>query len=138
MSTNSERNKILEMVASGTISADEAAKLLSAQVEAQEAAAAEPPPSPKTPEPTELKSQNGQPRWFHVRVSDLNTGKRKVSVNIPIRLMKFGLQIGSRFSPEIADLDVEELSAMLTEGSDMMLVEVEDEEDGEHVQIYVS
>ena len=64
-------------------------------------------------------------------------GVGKVTVNIPVRLMKAGLGLGRRLTPTAGGIDWDELQAMLTDGREGMLIEVQDEESGEHVQIYV-
>jgi hypothetical protein len=71
-----------------------------------------------------------------VQVNDLATGKCKVKVNVPLRMVKFGLSIGKRFAPELEGMDWDDLSRVMTEDAGL-LVDVQDEEDGEHVQIYV-
>ncbi len=127
----SNRKEILDLLANGKISADEAAELL-AQT------------SPEAPlEPAAVKAGsepavNGKkPTWFRVRVRNLETGQNKVTVNIPLRMLNFGLKLGRRFSPELEGLDYDELTGMMSEMSAGMLVEVQDEEDNEHVQVYV-
>ncbi|MBK8902869.1 MAG: hypothetical protein IPM53_16895 [Anaerolineaceae bacterium] len=134
------RMEILELLSNGKISAAEAADLLS-DVNAPEEAA--PPPPEKSPEPApaeepEMASEGGpEPSWFRVRVSNLETGKNRVTVNIPVRMMKFGLKIGSRFSPEINGLDWNELTGMIKDMKSGMLVDVQDAESNEHVQVYL-
>ncbi|MBP7999362.1 MAG: hypothetical protein KA314_01195 [Chloroflexi bacterium] len=135
MSTEQERTKILEMLAQGTITADEAVNLLEKPVPA----AANPAPTPDFPQaPAEKRFTNGQqPRWLHIRIGNLESGKDRVKVKIPFRLMRWGLKLGSKFTDELDDLDIEELIKGLHDGDDGMLVDVQDEDDGEHVQIYV-
>lgn len=142
------RMEILELLSSGKITAAEAADLLS-NIDAPEEVA--PPPAEKSPEAapsweSELASKSGaesgpeggpEPSWFRVRVSNLETGKNRVTVNIPVRMMKFGLKIGSRFSPEINGLDWNELTGMMRDMKTGMLVDVQDEESNEHVQVYL-
>lgn len=142
------RMEILELLSNGKITAVEAADLLS-NIDAPEEVA--PPPAEKSPEPapsweSELASKGGaesgpeggpEPSWFRVRVSNLETGKNRVTVNIPVRMMKFGLKIGSRFSPEINGLDWNELTGMMRDMKTGMLVDVQDEESNEHVQVYL-
>lgn len=134
------RMEILELLSNGKITAAEAANLLS-DMDSPEVAAA--PAPEKAPESVVLKeaeaaSANGpEPSWFRVRVSNLETGKNRVTVNIPVRMMKFGLKIGSRFSPEIGDLDWNELTGMMKDMKTGMLVDVQDEESNEHVQVYL-
>ena len=65
------------------------------------------------------------------------TGKTKTSVNIPLGLMEWGLQIGAQFAPEVANINSEELIEALQSGVDGKIVDVIDEEDGEHVEIFI-
>ncbi len=125
MATTEERMKILTMIREGKITAEEGAKLLSALGESQK-----PSRSPGT-------RASGEPRWFRVRVTDLVSGKTKVSVNIPFGLMEWGLQIGAQFAPEVGNLDFEQLKEMLQSGVEGKIVDVIDEEDGEHVEIFI-
>ena len=139
----SEQQEILELLAKGKISADEAAELLSNL--SGKAEKIDPAPE-KEPEPvtveetaTPIEKKNGkQPSWFKVRVRNLETGKNKVTVNIPLRMVDFGLKLGRRFAPELDGLDYSELSGMMKsmDGAGV-LVEVEDEESNEHVQVFV-
>lgn len=142
MSSTNERQAILDMLASGKITAVEAADLLKA---GSAPGAGAPPPGS---EPAALKQaeaaatapagrSNGGPSWFHVRVTNMQTGKTKVTVNIPMRLLKFGVKFGSKFAPELQGMSWDDINAMLAEGGEGVLVDVQDEEDGERVQIYV-
>lgn len=77
-------------------------------------------------------------KFFRVRVTDLNTGKNKANVKIPSSLVEFGLKMGSRFAPEaMQGLDVDQLLAALKSGSEGKVVEVDDEDKGEHVEVYI-
>ena len=125
MATTEERMKILNMIREGKISAEEGAQLLSALGDSEKPARV---PSTRA---------SGEPRWFRVRVTDLVSGKTKVSVNIPFGLMEWGMQIGAQFAPEVADLDFEQLKEMLESGVEGKVVDVIDEEDGEHVEIFI-
>lgn len=150
-----KRQEILELLATGKLTVDEAADLLSGgnQTEVKGVAEAEEEPIvQKEPAPAELddlikvepdparayasKSDGSRPSWLRVRVSDMKTGKNKVTVNVPMRLVRFGLSIGSHFAPELDGLDWDEIDSYLS-AEKGMLVDVQDEEDGEHVQIFV-
>lgn len=145
-----ERRKILELLANGKITADEASSMLNAEAATAAVAQGGPAePVEKQPKPAQDKPSAPaadvlpeeqaarQPSWLHVRVSDLQTGKRKVSVNMPLHLIKIGMKLGSGFAPELREVDWHELNSALVSGEKGILLEVEDEEDGEHVQIYV-
>ncbi len=132
------RMEILELLSNGKITAAEAADLLS-DVGSPAEKAPQPPEKIATPSPpTPLApGADHEPSWFRVRVANLETGKNRVTVNIPVRMMKFGLKIGSRFSPEIENLDWNELTGLMQDMKSGMLVDVQDEESNEHVQVYL-
>jgi hypothetical protein len=79
----------------------------------------------------------GQARWFRVRVTDMATGRTKVNVNLPLSLVKAGIKMGAHFAPDMEDLDWDELVIAIQEGASGKIVDVEDEEDGERVEVYV-
>jgi hypothetical protein len=125
MATTEERMKILTMIREGKITAEEGAKLLSALSTSQKGG-------------KKVVARGGaEPKWFRVRVTDMVTGKMKTSVNIPFGLMQWGMQIGAQFAPEVGELDMDQLSQMLQSGVEGKIVDVIDEEDGEHVEIFV-
>jgi hypothetical protein len=142
-----ERMHILQMVEQGRISAHEAAQLLSSLQGTPPAASPPSEPAPGQPidleelplpdQPAQPQTAAGKARWLRVRVTDLATGKRKVTVNMPFGLVNWGLKIGARYAPEVRDFDFEELSQMLESGAEGKLVDVMDEEDGEHVEVFV-
>lgn len=121
MATNEERMQILKMLEAGQITAEEAAKLL----EALDASTKGEP------------ERDGGANWFRVRVTDTRTGRSKVNVNIPINLVNLGLKIGARFAPDIKDLDFEEVIEAIRSGVQGRIVDVQDEEEGERVEIFV-
>jgi hypothetical protein len=121
-----ERSRILQMVSENKIDAQEAARLLSALNASPDSASA--------PEPT---TRTGGARWFRVRVTDMETGRTKVNVNLPLSLVKVGMRMGAHFAPEVEDLDWDELMTAIQDGAAGKLVEVEDMEDGEKVEVYV-
>lgn len=122
-----DRTKILQMVSEGKIDAEQAADLLNAL---RTRGAPDVPPAPTTP-------HSGKGRWLRVRITNLETGRAKVNVNLPFGLVRAGLKIGSHFAPEMQDVDWEELLAAIDEGAQGKLVDVEDVEDGEKVEIFV-
>ncbi len=121
MATSEERMQILKMLEAGQITAEEAAKLL----EALEA------PTKGEPE------KEGQADWFRVRVTDMRTGRSKVNINIPMKLVDLGLRIGARFAPDIENLDLEEIIRAIRSGAQGRIIAVEDKEEGERVEIFI-
>jgi hypothetical protein len=126
MATTEERMQILSMVAEGKISAEEGAQLLAA-LEPERHKTVLPSPG----------GQPSEPRWFRVRVTDLETGKNKVSVNLPMGLVDVGTRMGARFAPELEDLDFADIINQIKQGAQGKIIEVEDAEGGERVEIYV-
>lgn len=122
---DNERLQILKMVQEGKITAEEAGKLLSA-----------------VDEPVASPAIAGEAKWFRVKVIDLNTGKNKVNVNLPIALLDVGLNIGMKFVPEEAlggakGIDIKQLLDAIRSGAMGKLVEVEDEDEGIRVEVVV-
>ncbi len=127
-----ERKKILNMVAEGKLTPEEADRLLGALKDSQEKA-----------------------RFFHVRVYNTDRKKPKVKVDIPIGVLKLASKIGAafkgmvpegfkidmhgreisldEFTPEMIDKIVEEI----TDEGRFILAEVTDEEKGEFVEVYI-
>ena len=128
MATTEERMRILKLIDDGKITAEEGAKLLSALSSSA---------AGKKRAVTMRAASGKQPRWFRVRVTDMKSGKTKTSVNIPLGLMEWGIQIGAQFAPEVAGLDMDQLMEALQSGAMGKIVDVVDEEDGEHVEIFV-
>jgi len=123
MATVEERMQILKMIEEGKISAEEGARLLAAL-----AAGSKPVPT---------KREGGGPKQFRVRVTDRNSGRNKVNINIPMSLVNVGLKMGARFAPDIDGINFDEVMEAVRSGSQGKIVDVVDEEDGERVEIYV-
>lgn len=127
-----ERKKILNMVAEGKITPEEADRLLGA-----------------------LKETEARTRFFRVRIYDKNRDKLKVKVDIPIGVLKLASKMSAvfkgmmpegfkmnvsgkeiyldEFSPEMIDKIVEEMS----EGGKFTLAEVTDEGKNEYVEVFI-
>jgi hypothetical protein len=83
----------------------------------------------------EIDNNGKKPRWLRIRVADTTNDQRKVKIDIPLGLIKFGMKIGRRFSPDIEGVEWSEIEEMVELAQTGFLVNVEDED--EHVQIYV-
>jgi hypothetical protein len=123
MTTAEERIQILKMIEEGKISPEEGARLLSALGQKSS------PPRPP--------AAGTDARWFRVRVTDAATGKSKVNVNIPMGLVNVGIKMGARFVPETSEIDLEEVFEQIRSGAHGKIVEVTDDESGEHVEIFI-
>ena len=126
MATAEERMRIVKMIEEWKISAEEGAKLLSALSETRRGSNG--PMPPRVP---------GSARWLRVRVTDMNTGRSKATVQIPLALIESGMKIGAHFAPEVEGVDMGTIMEALRSGMTGKIVDVVDEKDGEHVEIFV-
>lgn len=125
MASSEERMKILKMIEEGKLSAEEGTKLLAALSERRG------PPSTRPP------GMPGGPRWLRIRVTDVRSGRSKASVQIPLALVDAGMKIGAHFAPEVEGVDMSNVMDAVRSGMMGKIIDVTDEEDGEHVEIYV-
>jgi len=125
MATVEERMKILKMIEEGKISAEEGARLLAALNQTRKTAS------------SGMQVGGGSPRWLRVRVTDVRTGRSKASVQIPLTLVDAGLKIGAHFAPEVEGVDMSNVMDALRAGMTGKIIDVVDDEDGEHVEIFV-
>ncbi len=132
MANAEARMNILRMVNEGKISAEEGARLIAALGD-------EAPPTPEpvrldvaniAPEAAEYASDNG-PTWLRVRVTDLHTGRDKVTVNAPAALIRFGLG----FIPDTERFHLRELRQALHTNARGHIIDVQDHEGGQRVEI---
>jgi SHOCT-like domain len=125
MVTSEERMRILKMIQEGKITAEEGAKLLAALRESR-----------KEPRPPSVPGRMNK-GWLRVRVTDMATNRAKVNVNLPLGLMDAGLKIGAQYAPELAGIDLTQFIEDIKGGAQGKIIDVIDEEDGEHVEIFV-
>lgn len=122
MTTPDERMRILRLVESGQVSAEEGARLLDA-IGADAA--------------RERARPAQRPRSLRVLVTDLNTHRNKVNVTIPATLVGMGIKLGARLMPRIADTPVEEILRAVESGRTGRIFEFHDLEENERVEIIV-
>jgi hypothetical protein len=127
MANSEERMKILKMIEEGKISADEGSKLLAALSDSRRG----------VPAPSRPSGGGGSARWLRIRVTDVRTGRSKASVQIPLALVDAGMKIGAHFAPEVEGVDMSNVMNSIRMGVTGKIIDVVDEEDGEHVEIYV-
>jgi len=121
-----DRLQILKMVEEHKITAEEAAKLLSA-LDSQ----------PKPSEPI----STSKARWLRIRVTDVITGRNKVNVNVPFGVISAAGKLGARFGlqkyMEKEGIDVDELLESIRAGAEGKLLDVTNDEGTEHVEIFL-
>src|SRR5690242_6847518 len=125
MATVEERMKILKMIEDGKVSAEDGAKLLTALDESRK------PPRPASPPALPTPGTTANSRWLRIRVTDVNTGRPKVNVNIPMGLVNVGLKMGAKFAPDVDGMDVQQITEAINSGMTGKIIDVTDEEDGE-------
>jgi hypothetical protein len=127
MASVEERMKVLKMIEEGKITAEEGTKLLSALDMGPRPGKGPVPPPPPV----------GAGRWLRIRVTDTTSGRPKVNVTIPMGLVNVGLKMGARFAPETEGLDWQQIAEAINSGMIGKIIDVVDEQDGEHVEIFV-
>lgn len=130
MATEAERLKILKMLEDGKISAEDAARLLKTLEEVDRS-------SKTSAEGGSASSTPSSGRWFRVRVTDIETGKPRVNIRMPVSVVRSGLKMGAHFSPNVEGMDIHRLSEIIESGEIGQVVDVFDEEDGEHVEVFI-
>jgi hypothetical protein len=129
--SSEERMKVLKMVADGILSIEEADKLLDTLNETQSTEQAD--------------SKDGfasyipgkKARWIRIVVSEVKTGKKIVNLRLPSKLISAGTKIGAKFAPELEGVDTGELMDALNQDIHGKIIDVVDEDDGEHVEIFI-
>ena len=125
MASSEERMKILKMIEEGKLSAEEGTKLLAALN------------GPRVPNPPRPPGHPGAPRWLRIRVTDVRTGRAKASVQIPLALVDAGMKIGAHYAPEVEGVNMSNVMEAIRSGVTGKIIDVTDEEDGEHVEMSV-
>lgn len=125
MASSEERMKILKMIEEGKLSAEEGTKLLAALSDK------------RMPTPPRPPGMTGGARWLRIRVTDVRSGRSKASVQIPLALVDAGMKIGAHFAPEVQGVDMSNVMEAVRSGMIGKIIDVTDDEDGEHVEIYV-
>jgi hypothetical protein len=131
MIRNEERLKVLKMVQEGKITVDEATELLQSLDEAP--AKSSPPPAAAS---SASPAGSGK-RWFRVRVTDGDSGRVRVNVRLPVGVVNAGLKMGMKFVPQMEGMDVQALSELINSGETGQIVDVYDDDDGEHVEVFI-
>jgi hypothetical protein len=135
MATSEEKIKVLKMIQEGKLTPEEGVALLDSLDEGA------------VPEPARAEawtggqkaagSQTSGGRWFRVRVTDNTTGKVRANVRIPLGVARAGMKMGMRFAPEIQPEDMEKFMEFVNIGEIGHLVDVYDDNDGEHVEVSI-
>jgi len=125
MADTEERMKVLKMVEEGKISAADGLKMLSALGERRHAG-------------VESKSFSADAgHWLRIRVTETATGRSKATVQIPFGLIDAGQKIGARLVPDVDGVDIMSVMEALHSGVTGKIMDVNDDESGERIEIFV-
>lgn len=133
MIKSEERLKVLKMVQEGKITVEQATALLEALEEAPATAGK----VGAAPAAVPAAGAGQSARWLRVRVTDTDSGRPRVNIRLPISVVSAGIKMGMRFSPQVEGLDMEELTKWINSGEVGQIVDVFDDEDGEHVEVFI-
>lgn len=122
MSVPEERMRILKLIESGQISAEEGARLIEA-FESETARVRQPP--------------SGRPRSLRVLVTDLGNRRPKVNVTIPVSLVNIGLKLGARLFPHSGGSTGEDVRRAIESGETGRIFDWQDLEENERVEIFI-
>lgn len=127
MATSEERMRILQMIEEGVITAEDGIRLLDSIEQSERLNRGQEP----------VVETGRSARFFRVRVTDTQTGKARVNVRLPVSVINAGFKMGARFAPEVEGMDSSEILAHIRAGSVGRIIDVYDDEDGEHVEVFL-
>lgn len=153
MASQEERMLILKMIDEGKISADEGARLLAAiqapeeggdgadsseQSSSQSRSRSGPSRTSRRSSIAEsfgdqwsVASRNGSARNVRVRVSDSDTDQDRVDLNVPLKIVEFGL----RFVPETIDDRIENIRSAVNAAEAGPVLEFKDSDNSNRIEI---
>lgn len=109
-------NKILKKLDAGEINSEEAHQQIQADQQSEE-------------------TRNNH--FLRIRVNKIGEDRPRVHVQIPLRMLKVGLDIGAVYAPQLKDLDLRQVIDDLHTFGNGSIIEVENFEEDEHVQISI-
>jgi polyhydroxyalkanoate synthesis regulator phasin len=120
--SSDERNRILSMIESGQITAEQAAQLLDTLVLEQE-----------------RPSERMQNRTLRIWMTDMTTNRKKINVTatMPIDLISMSLRLLTRLMPQFNDGTIQNLIRAIERGNTGRLLDLQDLEEGKRVEIFV-
>ncbi len=120
--TKDERDRILHMIETGQVTAEQAAQLLDA-LETE---------SDRLPERI-------RGRTLRVRATSLNARMQKVhmTATLPVGVIKASLRLGARLIPQLSNSTLEDLLRTIENGMTGRVLDLQDLEKGERLEIFV-
>ena len=121
---NDERNRILQMVESGQVTASEAAQLLDALEQDRQWERIVP----------------RKDRILRVRVTSLNAKNQKVylTASLPVNIIRASMRLGIRLIPQLNESALENLLQSIESETTGRILDLQDIEKGERLEIFVA
>jgi hypothetical protein len=121
MSLPEERMRILKLIESGQVKAEEGAQLLEALGESL----------------ARERSRAGRPNVLRVRVTDLGNRRQKINVTLPVGLIDIGVKLGARLFPRGGGPTIDEIRRVLASGATGRVFDMQDLDEGERIEIFI-
>lgn len=120
-----ERNRILDMVEAGQISAAQAAQLLDALVLQQ----AHP----------DQRTERMQSHTIRIWISDMTTRRQKIKMTatMPVYLLSVSLRMVSRLAPHLDNNTIQHILETIERGATGRVLDIQDLEEGKRLEIFV-
>ena len=118
-----ERLRVLQMIQSGQVTAEEGARLLEA-IKGKKHLGESGPGS-------RVKGL----QQIRIQVTDLETGRQKIDVRMPWNLINVGISMGARFARK--EVEVNDFVEAIQADTEGKIMDVVDEEGGERVEVFV-
>ncbi len=129
MTAETEKIKILQMIQSGKITAEQGVELINACCTSEA--------SSSSPSAVSISGRQTSAQWVRVIVTDMTTGKRRVNVRMPAGLVNTGTKFGARLSIDRQNLDPAILRDSIRSGKVGKILDVADDDEQERVEIYL-
>ncbi len=115
-----ERDRILNLVEEGRVTADQAAQLLDAL-------------------DGESEHSGERARVLRVRVTTLNSRQQKINMaaTLPLSLIRVSLRLGMQLLPQLSNTALEDLVRTIDSRSAGRLLDLQDLDTGERLEIFV-
>lgn len=140
MASSEERMLILKMIDEGKISADEGARLLAAiqsPEEGRESSVQNSQASTRNnitssfSSKRSLTNRDSAARNVRIRVSDSATDQERIDLNVPLKIIEFGL----RFVPETEDERIENVRSAVYAGETGPVLDIKDRGSSNRVEV---
>ncbi|HEY7414529.1 MAG TPA: hypothetical protein VH593_05010 [Ktedonobacteraceae bacterium] len=118
-----ERNRILQLVEAGLVTATQAGELFDVLEDS---------------ELEQMAVERKKERVIRIRTSYLKAGATTTSMMaaIPVRLVRLSLRLGARLYPQLDSNTLEDILRSVEEGATGRLLEIHDMERGERLEIF--